>query len=87
MKKCLPVLLSCVLLTACIHTRPLTAARRADGVRVGVSRQTVFLKAYDQHEAIAVAMDHAEITVLDSSWVKRRPRAFGSAYVVTVTGK
>lgn len=80
-------LLSAVLFTACINTRPLNAARRGDGVRVGVSRQTVFLKPYDQHEAIAVAMDNAGITVLDSSWVKRRPRAFGSSFTVTVTGK
>lgn len=87
MKKTVLALLLAATCAACITTRPLTAARRGDGTRVGVSRQTVFLKAYDQHEAVAVAMDNAGIQVLDSTWVKRRPRAFGSAYTVTVTGK
>lgn len=87
MKKTVLALSLCALLAACINTRPLTAARRPDGTRVGVSKQVVFLKAYDQNEAVAVAMDNAGIVVLDSTWMKRRPRAFGSSYTVTVTGK
>ncbi len=80
-------ILCAVLLAACTTTRPLTAHVRPNGTRVGVSKQVVFLRAYDSNEALHVAQDNAGITVVDSLTVKRRARAFGSSFITTVTGK
>lgn len=71
-------------LSSCVTTRPHSATVLPDGTRVGVSRQHVFLRAYDAAEASAVAMDHANLAAIDSIAVKRRPAAFGSVYLTTV---
>lgn len=76
-----------LLFASCVSTRPASAFIRMDGTRVGIARQTIFLHPRDETGAIHVAMDHAGITVVDSITTKRRPRAFGSLYLVTVTGK
>lgn len=73
-----------LLLTGCVTTRPHSATVLPDGTRVGVSRQHVFLRAYDAAAASAVAMDHANLSAIDSIAVKRRPAAFGSVYLTTV---
>lgn len=79
-------LLMCWALMAmgCVTTRPHSATVLPDGTRIGVSRQHVFLRAYDAAEASAVAMDHANLAAIDSVAVKRRPAAFGSVYLTTV---
>lgn len=83
----LKFILPALLFASCVTTRPHHAAMRPDGTRVGVSKQVVFLRAYDSNEALHVAQDNAGITVVDSLTVKRRVRAFGSSFITTVTGK
>lgn len=89
MKKHLPLALSlAVLLPSCIATRPAGGVIHADGTRSGTSKQIVFLRTYDAAAAADVAQDAAGITTLTGvEGVKRRARAFGSAYITTVTGK
>jgi len=80
------VLVLAALLASCSTTRPYNAYTLPNGTRVGQSKQIVFLRPYDAQQGSAVAMDHAHITKPDSLHVKRRVRAFGSAYITTVTG-
>jgi len=76
-----------LVLSSCTVTRPLDARTTPNGARIGSSKQIVFLRGYDAAEGTAVAMDHAGLTAIDSVAVKRRIRAFGSAYITIVKGR
>lgn len=79
-------LLLCLVLASCSAVAPVSITQRPDGSRVSVTRSTVFLKAYDPQGPIDIAKAQG-ITAVDSMSTRRRPRAFGSAYITTITGK
>lgn len=73
-------------MTSCVSTKPLDARVLPDGTRTGSSKQVVFLCGYQSPEAVAVAMDYANLKAVQSVDVKRRVRAFGTAFITTVQG-
>lgn len=75
-----------LLLTGCATTRPLDARVLPNGHKEASSKQVVFMRGYDANAGVSVALDHAGLSAADSVAVKRRIRAFGSAYITTVRG-